>query len=299
MKMSPRKIAIFALCISGCTGPSPGEVAGTKEVDRFQWQAVPQPTQNRARAVGQAVVRDFRSNSTYRLPLQFSDEVESLEYTQPPGNAVGIPVAIQPHDARIAVLLFTAPAGPKRCVGAVISRRLILTAGHCVFQSGTFVSTMEVVPGYQTGSEPRYRAARLVAFNGWVDSAAQAHDIGLVELSSDLPTSIVPYHFAGFYPQCPVSPVIPHQKRYYDPQLNAGTRQYRLDGQYIGCDYGRLVHLLPTSQGSSGSPSFSARNPNEIIAVVSARGNQFGYDARLTKGKFCFIAKQLMGGVCI
>jgi len=250
-----------------------------------------------------AVIKDLRTGNVTRMNLEHPDEIYSApQPDEPPTNDLGISYPIDPADPRIALVLFSSDGANYRCVGAAIGRRLILTAGHCVVseQTGQFASNVSVIPGYdsQSGTNTPIAAARLISFSGWVDGRDNAHDIGIIELVADLPNTVVPYTVSAFGPACPAAPVLQFRKRFYSPVLSQGGKQFMMDHIYRGCHRGTLYHRQPTERGSSGSPAFSTNDPNSIIALVSAGSDLYGYDARLTRGKNCFIAVRLLGGVC-
>lgn len=299
------KTALMVVAMSLCMGSAISTQAQPVDVSRYP--VSPAPALNVGagtyRAPGMAVIRNLSNGATTRELLEHSDEIYSAPQPNDPiNNDPGFAFPINPHDPRIALVLFTVDGQSKRCVGAAVGRRLILTAGHCVSSrdSGQFATGVSVIPGYDSDSNSNVAipAARLVTFSGWLDGKDNAHDIGVIELAADLPSNVVPYRLASFGPACPAAPVLAYQKRYYSPALANGGKQFWMDHTYLGCHLGTLYHRQPTAQGSSGSPSVSMTDQGTIISVVSAGTNVWGYDARLTKGKLCYITTKLMIGIC-
>jgi len=84
-------------------------------------------------------------------------------------------------------VFFHLPSGDYVCSGTVVrarNKRLVATAGHCVFGDGTFADHWMFVPGKGGSSEPfgRWVAARLAAPRRWQASEDLRYDVGMATM---------------------------------------------------------------------------------------------------------------------
>jgi V8-like Glu-specific endopeptidase len=84
-------------------------------------------------------------------------------------------------------VFFHLPSGNYQCSGTVVrarNRRLVTTAGHCVFGDGTFADSWMFIPGKDDGREPygRWTAARLAAPGQWQSSEDVRYDVGMATM---------------------------------------------------------------------------------------------------------------------
>lgn len=252
-----------------------------------------------------AVIYDVDSESTDRFMLEKgSDEFDRSPMRAPPiNNDPEFYFPIDPADPRIVKIFADYLNGRSECTGSVISRSLVLTAGHCFYSHsrGGFARTVTVIPGYMDGQSEfgEFRAAKLVGFNGWIDGEDDAHDIGVIQLRAQLPDTILPFGYGAFGYRCPDS--ADADRPHYNPNLANGNRQYTVVHKRLGCHLGLLFHRQRTGPGSSGSPSVR-RSSLSIRSVAQSQqtgdGGLFVFDARLTGAKVCYITEQLQGGFC-
>ncbi len=79
------------------------------------------------------------------------------------------------------------PSGNYFCSGTVVrarNKRLVVTAGHCVFGDGTFADNWMFVPGKEGSSEPfgSWTARRLAAPAAWQSSEDLRYDVGMATM---------------------------------------------------------------------------------------------------------------------
>ncbi len=86
-------------------------------------------------------------------------------------------------------LFFNQGSGGFSGSAALISPNVLLTAGHCVFNSGVWSTNMVFYPSYgsRAGNDPNYKFAcgRLGAFTSWTTSGDRGHDYGMVWIGSN------------------------------------------------------------------------------------------------------------------
>jgi glutamyl endopeptidase len=77
--------------------------------------------------------------------------------------------------------------GSPNCTGWLISGDTVMTAGHCVFDDGDWVSGISVVPARNGSSRPygTFYPEALYSVSGWVDDSDPNYDFGAIKLSED------------------------------------------------------------------------------------------------------------------
>jgi V8-like Glu-specific endopeptidase len=84
-------------------------------------------------------------------------------------------------------VFFHLPSGDYVCSGTVVrarNKRLVTTAGHCVFGDGVFATNWMFVPAKDGGREPfgRWTAARLAAPGQWQGAEDVRYDVGMATI---------------------------------------------------------------------------------------------------------------------
>jgi V8-like Glu-specific endopeptidase len=87
----------------------------------------------------------------------------------------------------IGKLLFQVPgeSGYFSCSASVVHRRLVVTAGHCVYTPGSgWHYSMAFAPAYRNGYAPYgwWNVTNRASLGGWVNSGNQAYDIGMLAM---------------------------------------------------------------------------------------------------------------------
>lgn len=166
-----------------------------------------------------------------------------------------------------------------RCTGALVGRRTVVTAGHCLFNPRTrrFLqpSSLHVLFGYDRGAFTRHVMVARVATDPAYDPAAAtpmiAADWAVLTLAEPAPESV------------PALPVSTEPLRVGTPLMLGGYSQDRAqilmadrDCRLLGESGGLLVHDCDATRGTSGGPLLTRTANGEGWAVAGvgvAAGN--------------------------
>lgn len=107
---------------------------------------------------------------------------------------------------------FTTATGlTARCTASLISRSILVTAGHCVHMGGTgsagWIRSGTFYPAYRNGESPLYGSATasgVITTSGWYSQGAldQGYDVGLVVLNKRTGTTTQIGDYTGWFGAC-------------------------------------------------------------------------------------------------
>lgn len=232
-----------------------------------------------------AIIYDIPTGTQTRVSLDGDDPTLS-DYGEPPMNGARFDIPVVPGDPSFPRIEFD--NGAVFCSSTVIGPRQLLTAGHCVYDGGSFRRNAVVYPGYSDGKPSptigSFVARRLIAFSGWTEGHDYAHDVAMIELDRDLPPAIQKYAIQQNRPNCQI--------------VNGFDRHFYLEGNndqlmnqsmsYIGCKGNQVFFFIGNGHGSSGSSSV-VPGTKSIFAVRSNFFGSVGYDTWITPAKRCFL----------
>lgn len=199
----------------------------------------------------------------------------------------------------IVKLYITFPDGYRlQATGAMVSRHIVLTAGHCTFrrEHGGFAATAEVLPGLNNTYKP-YGTQEGVLFgasDGWRNSGDSNYDLGIVVLKA-------PIGDATGYMALAVSDTclqgITGYVTGYPTSLNDGRSMYYDDGR-ISCSSGlRVCYTLDTSRGMDGGPLyFRYQGQRVIYGVNTVQGSRNNCGVRISREAFNQIQEAIAQG---
>jgi len=163
------------------------------------------------------------------------------------------------------------------CTGALISPRVVLTAGHCAFNSSTFdrIEPSDIVfhAGFRNGRATASRPVkRIVVHPAYVFQGAEgqfdvSHDLALFELESDIQLSNITPFATGKRPRKGqrVGVVSYAHDRAQSPSIQESCH-------VLARQRGALVLSCNVDFGSSGAPIFADIDGEQtIVSVVSAK----------------------------
>lgn len=182
--------------------------------------------------------------------------------------------------------VFTAAnGGSYRCSAALISRSILVTAGHCVHAGGTgsagWIRSGTYYPAYRSGPSATYGAATVawvITTSGWYSQGAldQGYDVGLVVLNNRTGTTTEIGDFTGWFGACFRYCL---QNFWYNSQLGYPGNYYDGElmtrGEHLEHSDGRDFILGSGMQGgSSGGPHVTNLGD---LSDASVNQGQFPY----------------------
>ena len=152
--------------------------------------------------------------------------------------------------------------------GFLISPTCIITAGHCVYDNGQWMGSIEVVPSTKDTLAPNAPISSTVlrSVRGWVHDRNDLHDHGAVILPDSSLYQKIGGHF-GFTSEAP------------DPQSDVDVAGFAEDkfgylnvgrGQLTSVEDYLIYHTADTKEGDSGSPVF---DPSDRVLGVHTFGS--------------------------
>ncbi|MHA2391596.1 MAG: trypsin-like serine peptidase [Promethearchaeota archaeon] len=155
--------------------------------------------------------------------------------------------------------------------GAIIDKKHVLTAGHCVYSHsrGGWADTIKVVPGADNGYEPYGHAwaINMRSYFGWINDADGEHDFAVLTLDRDIGLQT---GWMELYTAIPSSSI-------YTGLLNTAGYPYDLGNgknMYWTSDDGNYAnehnhwYFLDTAGGQSGSPIWRYDGVNRFILSI-------------------------------
>ena len=165
------------------------------------------------------------------------------------------PTTSNPYN-RIAYLAVTFTTGSGSCTGWIVGPRLVVTAGHCVYDTATnkWATGITVYPGRNGsttyGSRVKYR---LFSVTGWTVSHSSNYDYGAIQIyGATFTTGTFGFRAASTFPGTFTISGYPGDKP-------AGT-QWRMSGAINSFTTNRLYYTIDTYGGQSGSPIYQVYN---------------------------------------
>lgn len=161
--------------------------------------------------------------------------------------------------------------------GFMISKRCVITSGHCVHFNNQWVKTIAVIPGANGNSEPHGRAMSIKfrSVKGWTREKDPNFDYGAVILPDDTLYNSV----QGVFDYKPYADEQDLELVGYPSDKN--QTQWKSAGKIKSKSKFRLYYELDTMQGNSGSPVY-IRTGNALAAVgVHSYGDNPNYSIRI------------------
>lgn len=172
-----------------------------------------------------------------------------------------------------------------RCSAALISKSILLTAGHCVHKGGGgspyWIKSGTFYPAYANGSQPYGSASANTMYTttGWYNTGSiqQGYDVALVVLNKRTGTGIEMGNYTGWLSFCYLNCLQPYwQLTQLGYPGNYYSGQYMTMGQHIEYNDSKDYRSGSGMQGgSSGGPHIS-----NIGDLSDSTANKGGYPWR-------------------
>ncbi len=176
--------------------PGPESVTPAPTVALPSRGAVPAST---TRTMGPIKPENFGVNA-YQSIYHYSDSLVDAEAQ-----------STAPHRLSGWFRFTTADGLTARCTASLISRSILVTAGHCVHTGGTgsagWIRSGTFYPAYRNGESPLYgsaTAAWVITTGGWYSRGQldQGYDVGLVVLNNRTGTTTEIGDYTGWFGAC-------------------------------------------------------------------------------------------------
>ncbi|MCB1480077.1 MAG: trypsin-like peptidase domain-containing protein [Rhodobiaceae bacterium] len=191
-----------------------------------------------------------------------------------------------------------------RCTGTVISRNIVITAAHCVYdlETNEWAKSVTFFPGLSGKSAPMgyFKAENWSIQKGYVDSTAAVdgnqviHDMAIIEFSQDIGNT-TGWLAVGYNLNLP--PFVANIVQY--PADKEGHLMWRSSCPVEAKDISEyfLTYECDTYGGSSGSSVYDYIDDNtRTIYAIHSRGNsEFNVGVRVTPMHFKWIVGKING----
>lgn len=161
--------------------------------------------------------------------------------------------------------------------GFLIAKRCVITAGHCVFFSGQWASTITVVPGANGESAPlgKFIASRFRSTTGWTVNGDFNFDYGALLMEDDSLFKAV----GGYLPYAIDDGTTDLQLTGYP--LDKGGSQWKSAGPPKNRSKYRLYYEMDTVEGNSGSPVFASSGGAYTVIGLHTQGESPNWGLRV------------------
>lgn len=214
-------------------------------------------------------------------------------------TSFGQSLLVPGHDRRSRVLDTTFDPWRKICAleinskdgdsligtGWIAGPRLIITAGHCVFNKtySGWMDSIDIIPGRDGDSEPfgRYTSKTFCTMERWTNAGDENYDIGAIILSNDLDSRLGYFSF-GYYPDSNLSAQMVNISGY--PICIAGEEQMHHSNRICAVTDHKIYYDVDTEGGQSGSPVWFYPSNDTTPVVVGVHSNGAGRSLNANSG---------------
>lgn len=226
-------------------------------------------------------------------PLR-AEELAAMRISTPVARV--IQESILGYDSRYQVTPSTYPEravalitynGNTHCTGWLIGKDTIVTAGHCVHGGGISsrwgsTAAFRVYPGYSDGYAPygSCNAKELYSSSGWIMSAENDADIGLIKLDCSVGNST---GYFSYFAADSVDNTAVTVNGYPGDKADA-HQQWASDGTISRSTANKLFYDNDTTGGMSGSPVWLRNNGNAWAIGIHTNGEDASFSPGSNSG---------------
>lgn len=180
----------------------------------------------------------------------------------------------------ICLLEIIADSGKKYFgTGFLISKRCVITAGHCVYIDKKWVRSIKVSPGAKGNSRPfgTKKANKFRSVKGWTKRHDANFDYGAIIL----PDNTIYQNVQSY-----IGYGIINQKKIVELSgypIDKSKTQWKSNGYIKKISPYRIYYDLDTIKGHSGSPLYYKKGLNRIVIGVHSFGQNPNYSIRLNQ----------------
>lgn len=179
-------------------------------------------------------------------------------------------------------LEITWPNGERETgTGAVVAKKSILTAGHCVYQveRGGYATKIIAYPGHNGKSSPlgSYTSSTLTILSKWRTEGGAAYDAAFIRFSTNIGnnTGIMGY---GNYSDSDLLSNVLRVTGY--PGDKTGGTLWKHGGKPSSLTPLVIKYKMDAVNGQSGAPVYKRTN-NQIVGVHSRGNSKMNYGKRI------------------
>lgn len=185
-----------------------------------------------------------------------------------------------PYNCIVLLLIYDNKGNEYLGTGFFISKRCIITAGHCVYFRGKWAKKIRVIPGAKGIKSPFGEAVstRFRSVEGWTVSKNANFDYGAIILENNDLYSNINCHLG--YSLVQDKNKIIELAGY---PMDKGRTQWKSEGQIKKLSQYRIYYELDTMKGNSGSPIFIRKGNSRIVIGVHSFGQDPNYSIRLNQ----------------
>lgn len=195
-----------------------------------------------------------------------------------------------PYSA-ICSLVIEWPDGksPTIGTGTVITKKSILTSGHCVYlaKRGGYATKITVYPGRNGSSKPlgKYVASELTILTNWRTQGGAAYDAAFIKLGTNIGSKTGIMGYANYSDSFLLGSKV--RLSGYAGDKPSGT-VWTHAGKVSSLSQLVINYKIDATKGQSGSPVFRIAN-NQVVGVHSRGNTSMNYGKRIDASFFSLL----------